>query len=386
MKSIEFLPEAHLTDPKTQPKSAVKMKPRKKVPQMFEEEQLDEVTRRDFLKGIGAAAVGAALPGSAKAGWFSKEPPDPGKYEYRVPFEWNAAVTSGEKNVGWRDSDRKYVNAVLTINANNTLSFTWMDGLQGLAKPMPFTFNNGTIHATHSTSDDRIDPTTNKKWTAFRSYQFTMNVKNKTFTFLTQQESPVGYDRWIVGSDSSQLKNVPPPPIPLKVTSKIEPRVEPKIQAKVEPTSNEPWAEKDVPKNWNNEPTSNDSMSNWQEKIVHPRNGGQSTTIKYLESSDSRVNLITFPSIQEGSRVIMHLKSSLQVNSGASIRLLLNKKIVGGLKARIIRQNGEGTIIGIDSEYEGGPDKLVSDLYNTSAPIKIEIVTDQSRMVFTFTP
>lgn len=82
----------------------------------------------------------------------------------------------------------------------------------------------------------------------------------------------------------------------------------------------------------------------------------------------------------------MHLKSSLQVNSGASIRLLLNKKIVGGLKARIIRQNGEGTIIGIDSEYEGGPDKLVSDLYNTSAPIKIEIVTDQSRMVFTFTP
>jgi hypothetical protein len=56
MLSKEFVVEAHLTDPKDQPKPGRKMKPRKQTPKMFEDDQIEE----GIGKVVGAGVLGAA--------------------------------------------------------------------------------------------------------------------------------------------------------------------------------------------------------------------------------------------------------------------------------------------------------------------------------------
>jgi hypothetical protein len=104
-------------------------------------DQLDEISRRDVLKGAGAAVVGAA--GDARAGWFSSPKLFAnGAYPGRVKHYLGAYSDSGA--VG--DADKDY-DITVKINGNNVVMHVHSRGSitkLNYSMPSDFEFSNFT--------------------------------------------------------------------------------------------------------------------------------------------------------------------------------------------------------------------------------------------------
>lgn len=85
---------------------------------------LDEISRRDFLKGAGAAAAGAALGSTAKAEWFT-------------PIQFVDPMTDRTRTTYWNASvDRKFILNLINVSGYG-YKFPQLRNVQGKWKTRP---------------------------------------------------------------------------------------------------------------------------------------------------------------------------------------------------------------------------------------------------------
>lgn len=109
-------------------------------------DQLDEISRRDFLKGAGATAVGAAVgaPGQAKADWISNYDQDQLTGE-RNQYTSNRSIENPSVSLQvrkWQIFGGKYVLFVSGLPRLNLRATAQIGQVQGQAEPFRAVINN----------------------------------------------------------------------------------------------------------------------------------------------------------------------------------------------------------------------------------------------------